>query len=215
MVVTYLLTPWCRVLLQKLSAAGFITALTSVRHLSLSWASPIQSLYTHPTSWGSILILSAHLRLGLPSGLLPSGFPTKTLYTPLSSLIRATCPAHAVSWSTVFMSLPVPDLKFLFHCLFLIYTYHFILPVPELHFPLHYLFLIYIIISLTVPDRQFSLHCLFLIHNCHFTLYYWSTVLISFPLPFPNPRLILYLTGQNLMNDQYLKKSWAIKLLHL
>ena len=59
----------------------FITALTSVRHLSLSWASPIQSLYPHPTSWRSILILSTHLRLGLPSGLFPSGFPTKTLYT--------------------------------------------------------------------------------------------------------------------------------------
>ena len=40
----------------------FITALTSVRHLSLSWASPIQS-----TSWRSILILSTHLSLGLPS----------------------------------------------------------------------------------------------------------------------------------------------------
>jgi len=60
----------------------FITALTSVRHLSLSWASPIQSIYPHLTSWRSILILSAHLRLGLPSGLFPSGFPTKTLYTP-------------------------------------------------------------------------------------------------------------------------------------
>ena len=31
-----------------------------------------------------LLILSTHLRLGLPSGLFPSGFPTKTLYTPLS-----------------------------------------------------------------------------------------------------------------------------------
>ena len=74
----------------------FITALTSVRHLSLSWASPIQSIYPHPTSWRSILILSTHLRLGLPSGLFPSGFPTKTLYTPLSSPIRATCSAHLI-----------------------------------------------------------------------------------------------------------------------
>ena len=42
----------------------FITALTSVRHLSLSCASPIQSIYPHPTSWRSDLILSTHLRPG-------------------------------------------------------------------------------------------------------------------------------------------------------
>ena len=91
----YLPTVWCRVLLEKLTGLQlvkkfqafygtrrFITALTNVRHLSLSWASPIQSIYPHPTSWRSILILSTHLRLGLPSGLFPSGFPTKNLYTP-------------------------------------------------------------------------------------------------------------------------------------
>jgi hypothetical protein len=90
---TYLLTPWCRVLLEKLTGLQlvkkspafhgtrrFITALTSVRHLSLSWARPIQSIYPHPTSWRSILILSTHLRLGLHSVLFPSGFPTKSLY---------------------------------------------------------------------------------------------------------------------------------------
>ena len=106
---TYLLTPWCRVLLEKLpglqivkkfpafhGTRRFITALTSVRHMSLSWASPIQPIYPHPTSWRSSLILSTHLRLGLPSGLLPTGFPTKTLYTPLSSPIRFTCPAHLI-----------------------------------------------------------------------------------------------------------------------
>ena len=74
----------------------FITTLTSVHQLSLSWASPIQSIYPHSTSVRSILLLSTHLRLGLPSGLFPSGFHTKTLYTPLSSSKCATCPTHLI-----------------------------------------------------------------------------------------------------------------------
>ena len=95
---TYLLIPWSRVLLQKLTGLQlvkkfpafygtwrFITTFTSARHLSLSWVSSIQSIPPHPTSWRSILILSYHLRLGFPSGLFPSGFPTKTLYVPLPS----------------------------------------------------------------------------------------------------------------------------------
>jgi len=93
--IIYLLTPWSTVLLQKLTGSAasqeiprlfgtrrFITVLTSALHLFLSWANSIQSPQPPPTSWRSILILSSHLRLDLPNGLIPSGFPTRTLCTP-------------------------------------------------------------------------------------------------------------------------------------
>ena len=104
----YLLTPWNRILLEKLTGSqpvkkfptfygtwSFIIAFTRARHLSLSRANSIQSIPAHPTSWRFIFMLS-HLRLGLPSGLFPSGFPTKTMYTPVVSPILATFPAHFI-----------------------------------------------------------------------------------------------------------------------
>ena len=43
-----------------------------------------------------VLILSSHVGLGLPSGLFPSSFPTKTLYTSLLSPVPLTCSANLI-----------------------------------------------------------------------------------------------------------------------
>ena len=104
-----LLTPWRKVLLEKLTGSQlvkkfpafygtrrFITAFTNARHLSLSCARPIQFTSSNFISWRPILILSPNLCLGLPSGLFPSGFFNKALYTPLLSPIRATSPTHLI-----------------------------------------------------------------------------------------------------------------------
>jgi len=98
---SYLLTQWSRVFLETLTGFQlvknfpayygtrcFITTFTSARQLSLSRASSIQSIPPHPTSWKNILILSYHLRLGLPSCLIPSGFPhqASTQLHPVSTV---------------------------------------------------------------------------------------------------------------------------------
>ena len=67
--ITYSLTPSSTALLDKLTGfqlvkkfpafyvtRRFITAFTSARHLSLSWATLIQSIHPRPTFWRSVLI---------------------------------------------------------------------------------------------------------------------------------------------------------------
>ena len=103
----YLLTPRSIVLLEMLTGSQlvkkflafygtrkFITVFTSARHLSLSWANSIQSMPSHPTSWGSILILCSPLRLGPSKWSLSLRFPHQNpVYaSPLPKC--ATFPAH-------------------------------------------------------------------------------------------------------------------------
>jgi hypothetical protein len=57
----------------------FITVFTKTRHWILSWTKRIQFASSIPISLRSILMLFSHLCEGHPSGLLPSGLPTKTL----------------------------------------------------------------------------------------------------------------------------------------
>jgi hypothetical protein len=72
----------------------FITAFTRALHWSLSWARSIQSIPSNPISVRSILILSTHLRLGLPNGLfwISHQYPICITLRP----IRATCSAHLI-----------------------------------------------------------------------------------------------------------------------
>ena len=78
----------------------FITAFTSARHLSLSWASSTQSIPPYPTSWRFILILSSHLRLGLPSGLFPSDLSiVKYLRGTKGPERWICCCPHVKGWS--------------------------------------------------------------------------------------------------------------------
>jgi hypothetical protein len=63
---------------------------------SISRARWIQSALSHPVSLRPVLILSLHLRLGLPSGLVPSDFPSEIFYAFLIFPVCVTCRAHRI-----------------------------------------------------------------------------------------------------------------------
>jgi hypothetical protein len=74
----------------------FNTVFTRALHWSLSWALSIQTTPFHPISLRFILILSTHLRRGLPSGSLSywlsHQYPISIPLLPIS----ATCPTHLI-----------------------------------------------------------------------------------------------------------------------
>ena len=61
-----------------------------------------QSTPHHTTSWRYILILSFHLRLGLPSDQFPSHLPTETPYfSPVKTIqviLSVIMAQHSVQW---------------------------------------------------------------------------------------------------------------------
>ena len=125
----YWLSPWSRALLEKLTGfqlvkkfptfygtRRFITAFTSARHLSLSWARSIRSMHPHPTSWRSILILfsqvmSFHLVYPPKSCIQLSSLPTCHMPHPSNS----SRSAHPHSTGEQYRSLSFSLCSYLHH----------------------------------------------------------------------------------------------------
>jgi hypothetical protein len=75
----------------------------------LSQIDPVNT--TPPISLRSILTLSTNLRLHLPTGLFPSGFPTNILHAFLFSPIRTTCPGHLILLVLIILIMLVEEYK--------------------------------------------------------------------------------------------------------
>jgi hypothetical protein len=113
------LTPHSGVLLEKLTITQvvktlpafygiqmFITVSTTAHHWSLTWARWIQSIPSHPIYLWSILILSSHLSLCLPSGLLPLGLLIKILYLFRISPMCTTHSTHLIFFVVITIVIP-------------------------------------------------------------------------------------------------------------
>jgi hypothetical protein len=84
-------------------ARRFITVFIRALHGPLSRVRSIQSTSLHPTSPRTFLILSTHLRLGLPSGLFPSGFPTVSYMNSSSPPIYVARSANLVLLGSIIL----------------------------------------------------------------------------------------------------------------
>jgi hypothetical protein len=90
----YSLTPWRSALLEKPPVVqlrkNFPTFYGTQDSLPCSYESS-NIPYSEPDESSPYRPIPTHLRVCLPSGLFPSGFPTEILYVFLFSPIRATC----------------------------------------------------------------------------------------------------------------------------
>jgi hypothetical protein len=101
------ITPWSWVFLEKPlvpqllnnfpifhGTLSFNTVFKRALRWPLSWARSIQAIPLYPISPRSILRLPSYLRLGLPSGLFPTGFPTTIMHSSSPHTYSIPSPSH-------------------------------------------------------------------------------------------------------------------------